>query len=531
MTKALLKKQMREVFAWVYRNRKTGQNRSGKGLVGYILLYLVLFAYLGYLFYIMGDALCAPLTEAGFGWLYMALMGLVGVALGVFGSVFNTYTSLYQAKDNDLLLSMPIRPSRILMARLSGVYMMGLMYELIVMVPAVIVFFLNTQTGIAGILFTLLLPFVLSFFVLTLSCILGFFVALIAGRLKNAKIVTVALCLLFLAAYYYFYMKAFEMLQGILADPAGLAGAIRGTLYPFYHMGLAAGGNAVSMLIFTAIVAVLLGVVVLVLSRSFLSLVTRNRGEKRVRVRQKAIRAGSGCGALLRKELRRFMGSTTYMLNCGLGIVLMVVAAAALVIKAADVRVVMAALFGPGSGMAALLAVAALCMMVSMNDLTAPSVSLEGKNLWIVQVFPVKPAQVLYAKLKLHLLLTLIPAALLTAAALVVLQPEPVYFLLIPVAVGLFAVLMGLVGLCLGLKMPNLSWTDETVPVKQSLSVMLTLFGGWVIVLGLGGLYFAVAQWIAPAVYLGLASVLLAGASAVLFGWLRTRGAAIFRWL
>ena len=355
--------------------------------------------------------------------------------------------------------------------------------------------------------------------------------ALIAGRLKNAKIVTVALCLLFLAAYYYFYMKAFEMLQGILADPAGLAGAIRGTLYPFYHMGLAAGGNAVSMLIFTAIVAVLLGVVVLVLSRSFLYLVTRNRGEKRVRVRQKAIRAGSGSGALLRKELRRFMGSTTYMLNCGLGIVLMVVAAAALVIKAADVRVVMAALFGPGSGMAALLAVAALCMMVSMNDLTAPSVSLEGKNLWIVQVFPVKPAQVLYAKLKLHLLLTLIPAALLTAAALVVLQPEPVYFLLIPVAVGLFAVLMGLVGLCLGLKMPNLSWTDETVPVKQSLSVMLTLFGGWVIVLGLGGLYFAVAQWIAPAVYLGLASVLLAGASAVLFGWLRTRGAAIFRWL
>ena len=531
MTKALLKKQMREVFAWIYRNRMTGQNRSGRDLVGYILLYLVLFGYLGYLFYMMGDALCAPLTAAGFGWLYMALMGLVGVALGVFGSVFNTYTSLYQAKDNDLLLSMPIPPSRILMARLSGVYMMGLMYELIVMIPAVIVFFLNTQPGIAGILFTPLLPFVLSFFVLTLSCILGFFVALIAGRLKNAKIVTVVLCLLFLAAYYYFYMKACEMLQGILADPTGLAGAVKGILYPFYHMGLAACGNAVSMLIFTAIVAVLLGVVVLVLSRSFLHLVTRNRGEKRVRVRQKAVRAGSSSGALLRKELRRFTGSTTYMLNCGLGIVLMVVAAVALVMKAADVRVMMAALFGPGSGMAALLAVAALCMIVSMNDLTAPSVSLEGKSLWIVQVLPVKPVQVLYAKLKLHLLLTLIPAALLTAAALVVLQPEPVYFLLIPMAVGLFAVLMGLVGLCLGLKMPNLSWTDETVPVKQSLSVMLTLFGGWVIVLGLGGLYFAVAQWIAPAVYLGLAAVLLAGVSAVLFGWLRTRGAAIFRWL
>lgn len=40
-------------------------------------------------------------------------------------------SSLYQAKDNDMLLSMPIPTSRILLVRLSGVYAMGLMYELI----------------------------------------------------------------------------------------------------------------------------------------------------------------------------------------------------------------------------------------------------------------------------------------------------------------------------------------------------------------------------------------------------------------
>ena len=38
-------------------------------------------------------------------------------------------------------------------------------------------------------------------------------------------------------------------------------------------------------------------------------------------------------GALLQKELRRFVGSTNYMLNCGLGIVLMPFSAAALVLK------------------------------------------------------------------------------------------------------------------------------------------------------------------------------------------------------
>ena len=43
-----------------------------------------------------------------FAWLYMALMGIVSVILGVFGSVFNTFSTLYQARDNDLLFAMPI---------------------------------------------------------------------------------------------------------------------------------------------------------------------------------------------------------------------------------------------------------------------------------------------------------------------------------------------------------------------------------------------------------------------------------------
>ena len=68
-----------------------------------------------------------------FAWLYMALMGIVSVTLGVFGSVFNTFSTLYQAKDNDLLFAMPITERSVLTARLSGVYTMGLMYELFVL--------------------------------------------------------------------------------------------------------------------------------------------------------------------------------------------------------------------------------------------------------------------------------------------------------------------------------------------------------------------------------------------------------------
>ena len=56
-------------------------------------------------------------------------MGLLAVLLGAFGSVFNTYSSLYLSKDNDLLLSMPIPVRSIMASRLLGVYLMGLMYS------------------------------------------------------------------------------------------------------------------------------------------------------------------------------------------------------------------------------------------------------------------------------------------------------------------------------------------------------------------------------------------------------------------
>ena len=110
MIKALLKKQIMEVFSWVYFDRKNGKNRSKNGIIGYAALYLLIFGFLGVFFYQIANMLCKPLSDAGFGWLYFALMGLIAVAMGVFGSVFNTYSSLYNAKDNDFLLSLPVPP-------------------------------------------------------------------------------------------------------------------------------------------------------------------------------------------------------------------------------------------------------------------------------------------------------------------------------------------------------------------------------------------------------------------------------------
>lgn len=528
MTKTLLKKQMMEVFSWLFLNRKTGKRRTAKGIVGFTALYLLLFAFLGVMFYFLASEMCGALSAIGYGWLAVALMGILGITLGVFGSVFNTFASLYQAKDNDFLLSMPVPLHSILGARVFGVWAMGFMYELIVMIPVDIAFFVHTRPNALAVIFTILIPFVLSIFVLALSCILGWVVACINSRLKNQKILTVIISLAFIGLYYYFCGNAGTLLQSILLNPEKLESKIRGFAYPLYHMGMAAEGNALSMLIFTAIILALFVVVYLILRSSFLKLATSNRGEKKAKYTEKTAQAVSPSRALFTKELRRFLGSSSYMLNCGLGMVFMLVAAVFLVIKRQAVMQMDDMLLGGNRELFALINVALICTISSMNDISAPSVSLEGKSIWLMQALPVTSWKVLQAKLNLHMVLTLIPAWILTVCAMLALQFSPLFCVLSLAVVTLFVLLIASVGLASNLKMPNLNWTNETIPVKQGASVAISLFGGWGVVLVLGVGYYLLSKALSPAVFLAIACGILLLADVCLIQWLKTKGCKIF---
>ena len=297
-------------------------------------------------------------------------------------------------------------------------------------------------------------------------------------------------------------------------------------LYPLYQMGLAAEGNLLSMVIFTLIIGALFLIVYSVLSRSFIGLATANKGNAKTEYKNKEQKVKSVGGALLQKEMRHFLGSANYMLNCGLGIIFMPVAAALLFWQADTVREVLAMPFL--QKYVPLLAVAAICTVATMNDMTAPSVSLEGKNIWLVQSFPILSRQVLAAKLKFHLILTVIPAISLIISIEWLIKPEIAFALLIPIVTLLFIVLMASFGLFINLKMPNLNWTNEIVPIKQSMSVMIALFGGWVIIMAFAGLYVLLDSVLSPLVYLLLVCALLLAFCVGLIGWIFTKGEKIF---
>ena len=531
MWKALLRKQFLELNQTYFQDKKKGKRRSKGGIIGFIALMALLFLVLAGVFLSVGNLLVGGLVPMGLDWLYFAMMGLIALLLGVFGDVFNTYAGLYHAKDNELLLSMPIPPVKLLSVRLVGVYAMGLLYSGIVWVPGMVAYWIWGSATVGSVIFPILLFFVLGFFVLVLTCLLGYVVALIASRLKNKSFVTVILSLLFIAAYYFFYFRASEYLQDLLTHAEALSGKVKANVWPLYQFGLGASGEAVPFLIVTAMVAVLFVLTVAVLSRSFVRIATANRGEKKTAYREKAVKVQGVRQALFKKEWKRFISSATYMLNCGLGIIFLLALGVVALIKQAPLRENVVPLLETIPEVGGLIPAAILVMIIllgAMNSISAPSVSLEGKSIYLAQSMPVSPWDVLLAKKMLHVRLNLFPCLFCTAVLGEVLQVETTALFLALMGTIVFVEFHAALGLVLNLWKPNLSWTSEVVPIKQGASVVLALFGSWAIALIIGaGAWFS-RKIMLPVVYLAAVVVILALVTLGMNRWLKTKGAKIF---
>ena len=529
MLKVLLKKQLAEVFKGYFYNAKKNKMRSKLSIAAWFVFFiLIMVGLLGGMFSVLAFTMCGALSEAGMGWLYFLLMSGIAILLGAFGSVFSTYSGLYLAKDNDLLLSMPIPVRTIVSARLINVYLMGAMYAATVMLPTLIVYWIVTGADLAKIVCGILLFVIVTVIVLLLSCLLGWVVARISLKLKYKSFVTVAISIVFIAAYYFFYFKANDFIRNIIQNADAYGDKIKGAAYGLYLFGRIGEGDWLATGVFAAATAALFLLIWRILSHSFLKIATASGKTQKVRYTEKAVKERTAFGAMLGKEMARFTSSPNYMLNCGLGVLLLPISGVMLLIKGGEIFQAINDVFPGRPGSAAVILCAALCLIAAMNDMAAPSVSLEGKSLWIPQSLPVQPKTALRAKAAMQMILTGLPmlfAAVCTALAAKASLPVRLLICLMPLA---FTSFMTMFASVIGVRMPILNWTNEVAPIKQGGAVTITLFGGWFISMILIGVYLIVGYKLGAALYLLLCTVVFAAAALAMLKWLDTEGAEAF---
>ena len=529
MLKILVKKQLSEVFKSYFYDAKKNKMRSKAAIAGWIVFFVVIMVgVLGGMFTMLSLTMCGGLTATGMGWLYFAMMGLVAIVLGAFGSVFNTFSGLYLAKDNDLLLSLPIPARTIVTARLVNVYLMGTMYSATAMIPALIVYWIVAGATAGRVICGLILLLVVTVIVLILSCLLGWVVAKISLKLKNKSFISVLVALVFIALYYFVYFKANDLIKDIILHADVYGEKIRGAAYGLYLFGRVGEGDWLAAAIFAAVTGLVFYLIWRLMSRSFLSVATAGGGTAKVRYTEKRAKEKTVFGALLGKEFARFTSSPNYMLNCGLGVLLIPACGVLLLLKGRMIAEAMEDFLSGRPGSAAVLLCAALCTLSAMNDMAAPSVSLEGKSLWIPQSLPVEPKTVLRAKASVEMLLTAVPMLFASVCAAAVVGASLPVKLLVAAMPVVYALFSSLFDTYIGLRMPVLKWTDELAPIKQSGAVAISLFGSWGLVVVLAGLYLLIGYRIGPAPYLLICTAIFAAAGLLLLRWMDTRGSAAF---
>lgn len=524
MIKALLKKQ---IIGWIsyFSLGKNGKKRSPMALIGFALLMVYVLWAVSSIFYGMGKMLCVPLAEQGMAWVYFALMGTFAVGFGVIGSIFTVKSKLYEAKDNDLLLSMPIPSWLILCSRMIGLYFFTLLFEGLVFVPAVIAFFAAigfSMPVLIGSLFVLLL---MPFGTLFVCCLLGWLIALATAKLPAKNLVTYLFSVAALALYFFLYSKLNEYLGYVIANGEAVSHTMKSVLYPFGQLGLACTGEGLALLIFGGIFFGVFALVYALLSATYIRLVTANKGGKKAKYKQKMQKEGSWFGALFKKELRRYTKNAMIAMNCFLGSLFLVVAPL-LLLSVESVREI-AAVEGI-DGVLALIAAVALCAISSMNILSSISVSLEGESLWIVRSLPIRTEKILFTKAAFHFLLTAVPA-LFGGVFLCIYLKIQVWLSLALVGLTLvFIAFLAVFGLVINLKLPNLQWTNELSAIKQSVSSMIGMFAGWGAELLLVGGYFLFGKYLFAGAYLLICIALLGIVGGLLVLWLKKRGKEIF---
>lgn len=502
MLKILLKKQFAELMAGLFKNRRTGKMRSGGAIAGYLILFgfagvSLLFAF-GALYFLLAMSTLGtgaqidgvPAAAGSYPGIFFAFTGVVTAIIGLIGGMFSTYSILYCPKDNELLLSMPIKPVTILSARMMSVYILILLYTITAFLPAPVVYFITKGFDFGVLVRSLVMYVSITLVVLALSCALGWLLAIIAAKLGGKKVVTAVSLVVSLGTYYFFYFERERIMNLISSDPEKAEHTFKTALFPFYAYGRGISDSWLYFLIFLGIAAVLMAITLFLLSRSFISLVTTKKSGRKKEYVARTVNANSAFGALFRRELRRFLTDPLYLLNNGLGAIMMIVVSVVVLVNMNAIRMLLNQLSGNASDPIApfvfahvmafipLSIVSGALFFIALTPISSSSVSIEGNRLWILQTLPVSASTVLMAKLTVHMLFSGIPILILAVSLCIILKLGFTSILLCLAAVSA-ALLIGTFGLMLEVRNPRLEWTDESVAVKQNLNVLFTMLGGF----------------------------------------------------
>ncbi|MBD7913808.1 ABC transporter permease [Clostridium sp. Sa3CUN1] len=410
----------------------------------------------------------------------LLVMGfMASTAMILFTSIYKAQGILFSFKDYDLLASLPIKKSDILISKMMYLLFINYFFSLFTLLPSAIIYYKYTSISFIFFINLLLVFLVLPLVPIVIASIFAFGISYISSRVRH-KNLFIILGTLGIAFFIFFLsFKSGDLLQDLIINSKSISEGIL-KIYPPAILAVKGltNNNFLYILLFIVYSLLVFSVFIIIFSKSFNKISAKlQESYKKANYKVKEMKSSSQLAALVKKEIKRYFASPIYVVNTIFGPIMLIGMAVAtiflgekVILSIIEVDII--------KEIIPVFIIVVVCGILTLSCTTNSSISMEGKNLWVLKSSPINPIEIFKAKIIMNLILILpsvIIADIIFSISLNLLLSQFSWLLLISI---IYSFIVPILGLIVNLYFPNLNWVSETAVVKQSASVLIQMIVG-----------------------------------------------------
>lgn len=453
--------------------------------------------------------------------------------------VYKTGSLLFNCKDDQLLLSLPIKKSTVLFVRIFKFYVFELIFNTIWLLPIMLAYIRWAEVlDWTYYLVSIIMLFFLPVIPIVISCIIGAITSSLSSRFKykNAAqiIISMAVCagILFIS----FNMKFFY--NYIISHATSINDLITKIYYPAgVYTSLIIKFDIVKLLIFIGINLLIFVLGVLVLSKFYFKINSRLKKvttSRKVKIDNLVIKRNLSIISLIKKELNTFFKTPVFIVNAGFSLVLFILISIILCIKFNDFLPLLTDPNGFNISKETIMNNLSLLVLVLISftafttSITNSVISLEGRNTNILKSLPIKTKNILLSKVYSALVLTTPVLILGDIILFIKFKINPIESILLLVLSILIPLVSHFIGLITNLKYPKLEWENTAEVVKQSTSSFIAVMIGMILMFISVFVIMALLGKISSIIVLLLATFIYIILDLILYLYIAKKGSKLF---
>ena len=458
-------------------------------------LFLPLFIglYLMFAIYTLTDGMFEKIAPLHLQHILLSLF-LFGISfMTIIEGIYKSGPMLFNCKDDQLLLSLPIKRNIVLFVRMFKFYVFELLFNSMFLLPIMLVYIKSADiiswtyylTSIVVLIFSPIIPIVI-------SCLIGSITSSISSKFKYKNVVQIVLSMALILGVLYASYNMDNIFNYLVKHATSLNDLITKIYYPAgLYASLVIDFNIIDLLLFIGINIGLLIITILIISKFYFKINSRLKKvttTKKVKTSDLVIKQKSPSYSLIKKEVNTFFKTPVFIINAGLGLVIFIIAVLVFTVKYESIITIISSVkeFNLSKQMVinnkSLIILLLIIVTSYMTSITNSVVSLEGKNINILKSLPLKTKTILMSKVYSGLVLT---TPLIILGDIILFIRFKISFVSAILLLGL-SIIMPLVshfiGIIVNLRHPKLDFENSTEVVKQSASSFISVMIGMILI-------------------------------------------------